>query len=189
MAAWNANKQGNTWAAYQCYGDPEWRWRREGADAQRPAQPLGDEFAGVASPMSLALALETIAINSQYSAAKAERQLDRLRYLEAEFAPLWGSMGAVAEAFGVAYAGAKAIDKAIDWYRVALDAEDGSASFKAAEQLGNLVVRQAEKLSDPDAARAGILDGIGQLERLVAVQPTIERESMLGSAFKRLTMA
>ncbi|MBH2042031.1 MAG: CHAT domain-containing protein [Comamonadaceae bacterium] len=32
-AAWNANRQGNTWAAYQCYGDPEWSWRREGADA------------------------------------------------------------------------------------------------------------------------------------------------------------
>jgi tetratricopeptide (TPR) repeat protein len=187
-AAWNANRLGNTWAAYQCYGDPEWFWRREGADAQRPTQPLGDEFAGVASPPSLVLALETIATRSQYAGANPASQLDKLRYLEAEFASLWGSMGAVAEAFGVAYAGAKSVDKAIEWYRAALYAQDGSASFRAAEQFGNLLVRRAEKLADPDAAREGIEAGIGQLKRLVAVQPTIERENLLASAWKRLTM-
>ena len=183
-AAWNANRQGNTWAAYQCYGDPEWSWRRAGADAQRPAQALGDEFAGVASPVSLALALETIAIGSQYGGAKAPAQLDKLRYLDAEFATLWGGMGAVAEAFGLAYAGANAIDKALEWYARANDAHDGSASFKAAEQLGNLRVRQAEKANDA----AGIRAGIALLERLAALQPTLERESLLGSAWKRLTM-
>ena len=183
-AAWNANRQGNTWAAYQCYGDPEWSWRRAGADAQRPAQALGDEFAGVASPVSLALALETIAIGSQYGGAKAERQLDRLRYLDDQFASLWGGMGAVAEAFGVGYANAGAIGKAIEWYGKAIDAADGSASFKAAEQLGNLRVRQAEKANDG----AGIRAGIAQLERLAALQPTLERANLLGSAWKRLTM-
>ncbi|HEY8710750.1 MAG TPA: hypothetical protein VIM34_22460, partial [Burkholderiaceae bacterium] len=130
-AAWNANRQGNTWAAYQCYGEPEWTWRREGADAQRPTRALGDEFAGVASPVSLALALETIAIASAFGnaggsadgSAAPEPMLDKLRYLEAEFAPLWGGMGAIAEAFGVAYAGAGAVDPAIRWYRAAVDAE------------------------------------------------------------------
>ena len=187
-AAWNANRQGNTWAAYQCYGDPEWTWRRAGADAQAPAPPPGDEFAGVASPVALTLALETLAIRSAYSGADPARQLDKLGYLEAEFVPLWGGMGAVAEAFGVAYAGANAVDKAIAWFRAALDAEDGSASFRAAEHLGNQLVRRAGKLKDPVAARAGIEAGIAQLQKLAAVQPTIERESLLGSAFKRLTM-
>ena len=214
--AWDANRRGNTWAAYQCYGDPEWTWRRDGADAQRPARPLGDAFAGVASPVALALALETIAIGNAYGnaysnvgagadggapghaagsacgssaasaggAAAPAPALDQLRYLEAEFAPLWGGMGAVAEAFGVAYASAGAIDAAIGWYRAAVDAEDGSASLRAAEQHGNLLVRRAEKRSDA----AGMRAGIAQLERLVALQPTIERESLLGSAHKRLTM-
>ncbi|MDE2299532.1 MAG: CHAT domain-containing protein, partial [Burkholderiales bacterium] len=209
-AAWDANRRGNTWAAYQCYGDPEWTWRRDGADAQRPARPLGDEFAGVASPVALALALETIAIGNAYgsaygsatgsanasaygstfgrsaasAAAAAEPALDKLRYLEAEFAPLWGGMGAVAEAFGVAYASAGAIDAAIGWYRAAVDAEDGSASLRAAEQHGNLLVRRAAQRGDA----AGIRAGIAQLERLVALQPTLERESLLGAAHKRLTM-
>jgi len=183
-AAWNANRQGNTWAAYQCYGDPEWSWRRAGADAQRPAQALGDEFAGVASPVSLALALETIAIGSQYGGAKAESQLDKLRYLDAEFASLWGGMGAVAEAFGVAYAEAGVTANAIEWYDRAVNAQDGSASFKAADQLGNLRVRQAGKKGDA----VGIRAGIAQLERLAALQPTLERANLLGSAWKRLAM-
>jgi pimeloyl-ACP methyl ester carboxylesterase len=187
-AAWIANRQGNTWAAYQCYGDPEWTWRRNGADAQRPTRAIGDEFAGVVSPVSLVLALETLAIESEFSGAKPDLQLDKLRHLESEFAPLWRSMGAVAEAFGVAYASVKAVDKAIEWYRAALDAEDGGAKFRAAEQLGNLLVRRAEKLADPAAARAAIAAGIAQLEHLMRVQPTIERESLLGSAYKRLTM-
>ena len=183
-AAWNANRQGNTWAAYQCYGDPEWTWRRAGADAQAPRPPLGDEFAGVASPVSLTLALENLAIRSQYANAEPARQLDKIRFLESEFAPLWGSMGAVAEAFGVAYAGAKGVDEAVKWYQKAVDAEDGSASFRAAEQLGNQLTRRAEKRGDAK----GIRDGIEQLARLAAVKPTMERESLLGSAYKRLTM-
>ncbi|HWH84014.1 MAG TPA: CHAT domain-containing protein [Burkholderiaceae bacterium] len=191
-AAWNANRRGNTWAAYQCYGDPEWTWQRAGAGAgsvaQAPPASPGEEFAGVASPVALALALETLATRSEYSGADPARQLDKLRYLEAEFKPLWGSMGAIAEAFGVAYAGAGAVDQSIEWLQAALDAQDASASFRAAEQLGNQLVRRAAKLKDAAAARAGIRAGIARLEKLAAVQSTIERENLLGSAYKRLTM-
>jgi CHAT domain-containing protein/pimeloyl-ACP methyl ester carboxylesterase len=192
-AAWTPD--GNTWAAYQCYGDPEWRWRREVGDAQRATASSGDEFAGVASPVSLVLTLESLAISSEYGAAKPvpsgtalDAQADKVRHLEAQFAPLWGSMGAVAEAFGVAFAAANEIDRAIVWFRSALDAQDGSASFRAAEQLGNLLVRQAARLDDADKARKGIAAGIQQLEKLAAVQTTIERGAVLGSAYKRLTM-
>ena len=187
-AAWRENPRGNTWAAYQCYGDPEWTWRRQVGDAQRQAPAMGDQYANVASPLALVLALETLAIGSQYGGKKRETQLDRLRYLEAQFAPLWGGMGAVAEAFGVAYASASDADKAIEWYRAAIVAQDGSASFKAAEQLCNQLVRRGEKNPDLAAARADIEGGIAQLERLAAVQPTIERENLLGAAYKRLTM-
>jgi hypothetical protein len=191
-AAWTPD--GNTWAAYQCYGDPEWRWRREVGDAQRQTVS-GDEFAGVASPVSLVLTLENLAIASEYGAARSEpggsaldAQADKVRHLEAQFAPLWGAMGAVAEAFGVAFAAANEIDRAIVWLRSALEAQDGSASFRAAEQLGNLLVRQAATFGDPDKARKGIAAGINQLEKLAAVQTTIERGAVLGSAYKRLTM-
>ena len=187
-AAWRENPRGNTWAAYQCYGDPEWAWRRQVGDGQRQAPSMGDQYANVASPVALVLALETLAIGSQYGGKKRDTQLDKLRYLEAQFAQLWGGMGEVAEAFGVAFASAKDVDKAIEWYRAAIDAQDGSASFKAAEQLGNQLVRRGEKNLDLASARTDIEDGITQLERLAAVQSTVERANLIGSAYKRLTM-
>lgn len=141
-AALRANPRGNTWAAYQCYGDPEWMWRREGVDPQWPTQPLADELAGVASPVSLTLALETLAVQSEFGGKAPARQLDRLRFLESEFAPLWGGMGAVAEAFGVAYAAAQATDKAIGWFEAALAAPDGSASMRTAARLKELLPRR-----------------------------------------------
>jgi len=134
--------------------------------------------------VSLTLALETLIIKSRFSGASSLAQLDKLRYLEAQFAPLWGSMGAVAEAFGVAYGAAGANDQEIDWLERAVDAEDGSATLHAAEQLGNAITRRADKRND----LAGIEEGIVRLEQLVALRKTVERCSLLGSAYKRLSM-
>ena len=185
-AAWNDNPRGVTWAAYQCYGDPDWSWSRETGDAQRPQLSAAHEPTNVASPVSLALALESIAIESQYDAADNRARLAaKLALLESEFGPIWGGSGAVAEAFGLAHASMGATGDAIAWYGKALDAEDGSASFKAAEQLGNLLVRQGKSAGDVGLIRRGI----DHLERLARLQTTSERESLLGSAWKRLAMA
>jgi hypothetical protein len=54
---------GNTWAAYQCYGDPDWRFR----------MPSWREFASIASASSLIFALEQIAMESEYQRQKPER--------------------------------------------------------------------------------------------------------------------
>jgi CHAT domain-containing protein len=217
-AAWPQG--GNTWAAYQCYGDPDWTLRREGGDAQRPAQPLADEFAGVASPTALALALETLAVRSKFQKAPAETQTAKIRHLEARFADAWGAIGAVAEAFGVAWAAAGDVAQAIPWYERAVAANDASASIKAAEQVGNLRARLAWQgveaaqaaraarqrngknaasrrapaaaeravVAAAEAARTPLQDAIALLEKIVALQPSMERSSLCGSAYKRLAM-
>ena len=118
----------------------------------------------------------------------AQAQRDKIRFLEEKFAPLWGTMGAVAEAFGLAYADARDVDKAIDWYRTAVHADDGSASFKAAEELGNQLARRGESNPDPAAGRRDVEEAIARLGKLVEIQPTVEREALLGSAYKRLVM-
>ena len=196
-AAWRAGAGGNTWAAYQCYGDPGWTWRRDVGDAQRTTASASDEFAGVSSPPALTLALETISIRLRFGESSddakqrggiEQAQRDKIRFLEEKFAPLWGSMGAVAEAFGLAWADARAVDKAVDWYRAAVQAEDGSASFKAAEELGNQLARRGEADPDTTAGRRDVEEAIARLARLVEMQPTAEREALLGSAYKRLVM-
>ncbi|MEO8524790.1 MAG: CHAT domain-containing protein [Caldimonas sp.] len=192
-AAWRASSTGNTWAAYQCYGDPGWTWRRGGGDSYGVATSPGDEFAAVSSAPALALALETISIRMRFgddakSGASLQAQRDKLRFLEAKFAPLWGGMGAVAEAFGLAFADVRDLDKAIDWYRAAVRADDGSASFRAAEQLGDQLARRGEASADAVRGRHDVEEAIDRLKRLVEMQPTIEREALLGSAYKRLVM-
>jgi hypothetical protein len=198
-AAYDAGN--NTWAAYQCYGDPDWCFTREGADAQRPAKAPVDELAGIASPEALVLALKTLAVESEFQKAEPAAQRARIHRLEEEQASLWGHLGFVAEAFATAFKAAKDPANASVWYRRALAASDGSASLKAAEQLGNLQVRLAwdrvapAPKGDRDAlrrvlkeARAAIRKALEDLTRLVAVEPTAERESLCGSACKRLAM-
>ena len=163
---------GNTWAAYQCYGDPDWRYRPETGDAQRPAPPA-DEFAAVSSSNSLLLALETLAVRSEYQHADPEAQARKIRYLETAFGGLWGHIGAVAEAFGNAWSKSGDQEKAIEWYEKARAAADGSISMAGLEQLANLYVRtawrrveSAERDGEPAAAsQAAAADEGGEAAR------------------------
>ncbi len=199
-AAWAANPNGNTWAAYQCYGDPDWRWERQMNGGQRPATALKDKYAGIASPVTLALALENIATSSRYAGAAAGNAAQSaghdVVFLESMLDPPWRGMGAIAESFGAAYSAINDSASAIRWYRHAIAAPDGSASFRAGEQLGNELVREAKRIASKangDATvaatgRAMLDEGITLLGRLAALQPTFERVALLGLAYKRLTM-
>ena len=219
---------GNTWAAYQCYGDPDWLFDPEAGDPQRPARAMEDEYAGVGSLPGLVLALQTLAVQSTFQGAAAAIQRARIRYLEERFGEEWGRTGTVAEAFGAAWAAAGGRREAIAWYGRGIAANDGTASIRAAEQGANLQVREAWATVDAAVqareavsprARAGeaasqesgaassplreaegalaaaahvatgiLSQAISTLEALVAVQSTMERESLLGSAYKRQAM-
>lgn len=163
-AAWHAHPESNTWAAYQCYGDPDWRWRsmRQNDTARRLAVPLKEEFSDLASPVSLAIALETQAVQSTLAGAPREVQLAKLQYLESEFGPLWGHIGSIADGFGFAYASAGYPDKSIEWYQKAVCAADGTATLRAAQQLGEQLMARA---SGSDAE-----DGAGWAKRIAAVR-------------------
>jgi tetratricopeptide (TPR) repeat protein len=223
---------GNTWAAYQCYGDPDWCFVPDAPDAQRPGTSFADEFAGVASSKSLVLALESLAVKSKFQKAPAAEQQGKIRYLEATFAPDWGKIGEVAEGFGRAWDEAGDRAAAIKWYMRALSANDGTASLKVVEQLGNLRARRAWEMAEKaaqtfarhaaqpsagggktargrkrgkaatghrdkatkardaafDAARAEIAAALAMLEQVRNLRPTTERESLCGSAWKRMAM-
>jgi len=185
----------NTWAAYQCYGDPDWIFERRGRDPKRPSQPPGDEFASVASSRGLQLALETLEVRSNFQNADSRDQQAKIRYLEARFEKVWGHVGSVAEAFGKAWAAADHRANAVKWYESALRAGDGSATIKATEQLSNLRARAAwESVRDhPEdgaakAAHKEIDLALDALHKLTELQPTVERESLIASAYKRRAM-
>ena len=59
---------------------------------------------------------------------------------------------------------------------------------KSVEQLGNLRARQASAITHPGRARDEIAAALHMLEQAAALHSTIERESLCGSAWKRLAM-
>jgi tetratricopeptide (TPR) repeat protein len=199
-AAWLEDKNSNTWAAYQAYGDPNWTYRRNAGDEAAAPLPPREQFDGIASPLALTLALEEVAVQSKWMRADAAAQLEKIRHLEARFAALWGGMGAVAEAYGVAYAEAGSADQAIQWYQRALQCEDASASIKTHEQLGNqqarrgwaraagAVVGSAGEGAALAQARDDINQALHALQGLAQMQPTLERNCLCGSASKRLAL-
>jgi tetratricopeptide (TPR) repeat protein len=186
----------NTWAAYQCYGDPDWQFRPTTGDAQSPTSWLGQEFSSIASAQLLLLALEQIAVQSEYQGTPADVQASRLRYLEATFGQ-YLDRGDVAEGFGKAWSKSGHFAESIAWYERARQAQDGRASLVAVEQLANAKIRQAwNNIKDDPApsaaaigqARDAIKEASDLLDTLLALAPTYERESIYGSAFKRLAM-
>jgi CHAT domain/Lecithin:cholesterol acyltransferase len=164
-AAWQASRNSNTWAAYQCYGDPDWRLTRSAARSS--GRSLAERYAGVSSALALELALETVAIESSHiRGASGERhrkkQLERLVWLESRFGERWGQLGFVAHQFALAW---KALDNdahAIAWYEKAALAQDGSAPQTAVEQLANLRVRRAEAAVHQAAAALREARGRGE---------------------------
>jgi hypothetical protein len=223
----------NTWGAYQCYGDPDWYFRRKESEGGATKTATADEFAGVASETALKLALETIAVQTKFQRRQRDVQLRRVRVLEDRFAPKWGSSGSVAELFGTAYAETRDLNSAIRWYKVAVNSTDGRASMKAAEQLANVLARRAWESVDNSrkerdtkfahlkstprgsgaankkaraaakrsltaaertfrdsvsSARRSANEATALLDKLVAIHPTMERESIYGSTWKRLAL-
>jgi hypothetical protein len=152
---------------------------------------------GIASPAGLALVLEDLAIRTRYAtgdvAGQQERARAQLRELQDHHGDTWGGMGAVAEAFGVAWEAAQDADAAIACYGRALRAEDASASVGAHEQLGRLLIQRAWAVAQDPAAndatrrlmRDELATALKALQTLVALQPTLERLLLLGLAWQR----
>jgi hypothetical protein len=174
----------NTWAAYQCYGDPDWRYIRDrpSDQAQAPREPA------VVSAPDLALQLETLTMRARFDEKARPAARARLEQLEAQHAANWGGRGEVAQALAAAYGELGDPERAIRWYGRAAAAEDGAASLRAVEQLANLRARRGAKMKNAAQGRREILAAIGELQFLLAINATVERASLLGSAYKRLAI-
>jgi hypothetical protein len=138
----------NTWAAYQCYGDPDWVFRPAPPDANRAGSAWTDDYSGIASAVSLELELGRIIVSTRFQGEDPGRQRERLHQLESRCASAWGGRGDVAALFGEAFTEAGDVEAGLRWYERAVVAPDGRASMKAAEQLANVRGRLAWELVD-----------------------------------------
>jgi len=171
---------GNTWAAYQCYGDPDWRLVRDGARTSSGALSLEERYAHLSNAPAVALALESLATDARWGGLQGDQVRAHLSSLVRLYGGPMGQIGAVAEAIG--------------WYERATRAPDGTASFKALEALGNLRSRWAhERARDggPAVARALLPEaeaGLAILRTHTQVRDTDEAHCLVGSAQKRLAL-
>jgi hypothetical protein len=141
-AAFQRAPGGNTWAAYQCYGDPNWKFDPNVPDPNQ-AEPTAADREHFASAFALQLELKRISVETEFQERDPVTQANRLLKLEESLQPDWAKDGAVAEAFGGAYFAAGAMENALRWYQRAVEATDGRASMAATEQLSNARCRLA----------------------------------------------
>ena len=179
---WKDHPESNTWAAYQCYGDPDWRCDPD----EQSGGGKTPRLRTAVSPSDLALELDSLAVRVRYEETARDAVRARLEQLEGEHSAEWGNRGAVGQGFGAAYGELRDFDRAIEWYGRAIKTEDGAASLRASEQLANFRARRGANMQDLVEGRREILTAIALLERLLAIDATSERASLLGSAYKSL---
>nr|WP_277403041.1 CHAT domain-containing protein [Burkholderia sp. Ac-20365] len=195
-AAWLCG--GNTWAAYQCYGDANWTLEAAAGSTSGRERAPEERYAGIASPVSLMLALEELETNARFEATGSTQ---RLQYLDDRFGRRWGAQGDVAEAYGRAWSAWKDDDKAVAWLQQAVSLGDGRTTFAATDQLANLQGKIAwtalkAKAVQPGGASAADIDGargeieasLRLLQSLLAVRRTVERLSICAAAYKRIAL-
>lgn len=192
-AAYDHDRFDNSWAAYQCYGDPGWRLVANPLADDEPAQSM-------ASAGELCLALEHFTVQAETQPMPAGSAL--LRQLLVDTPQHWLQQGRVAEHLANFCRVLGKTDLAIEWYQKAIAAEDAGASLKAREQHLNLQVRQVNKNCQTKLqASDGIVPAdlvhyltvqlehlqalTAQLQTLTQLAATSERYSLLGSAYKR----
>ncbi len=186
----------NTWGAYQCYGDPDFRFHRDGSAPQRWLTPL-------ATAHELVVELENLAADLRAGAGgeAGPRIAARLARIPASQQAGWMIRADVQAALGLAWGEARCWTEAIACLKTALLADKGDCTMRVLEQYANYRVRQAAEdwqaaSRDTPAARERIRpelierieSAILDLDTLARRAPTIERLNLLGGAYKRLAL-
>lgn len=204
--------QSNTWGAYQCYGDYEFRL----VNAASPSDAAAiDDFAG---PTELVIALQNMTSDALTCSADEldgfNRRLDAFVAFLNRNRAAWAADARVCAAFGQTLGEFDRFDEAIAFYAKAMAAGRANLPVGAVEQYANLLTRAAvarwrqegadgeaspaeaasarEVLRDParslwatENALAQIDEGTRILEGLLMIAKTPERLSIMGAAFKR----
>jgi len=183
----------NTWGAYQCYGDPDFRFDESSDDRGKNPKLVYHD------PVELVTDLENLVSELRVSAAdrtdleKWEKRIANcLKSIPEELVKDWQARADVAAVLGVLNGELGKFEQAVECLDRAVHANGAEFSVKALEQRANYRVKQAlnrwlikDKEKDSVAAGADIQVAIDDLLALCRMAPTLERRALLGSAYKR----
>ncbi|MDQ4070333.1 MAG: CHAT domain-containing protein, partial [Actinomycetota bacterium] len=146
----------NTWAAYQCYGDPSFRLGQEDGETGVPVPPVS------ADEMQRRLEeIEVDARNADHAYRRVLSQRVRAQYDLAERE--WPRKSRMWTAFGWAHATLGEVEPAVKAYRRALHRKDALAPLRAVEELADLEHQLAVELTANGTAQSELLAGSGEL--------------------------
>ncbi|MEA3217748.1 MAG: hypothetical protein QOJ19_3904, partial [Acidimicrobiia bacterium] len=173
---------GNTYGAYQVYGDPSFRLtpRVETSGDAPPARTRS----------GLERALRTARVSLAAMPGDSTRQPAKRRMIEELRAQIEQrqqqgerNTGALWAELGGCYGELAVLDEAISCYRTALADGQGDAQFRDAEQLANLLSRMVE--GDPGSLEAAGKEADRMLHLLLDLAPTAERHGLVGGHRRR----
>jgi len=170
----------NTWAAYQCYGDPSFRPTssdRQSTDWTTPKERFG-------SPRHLAW--EGIQTASNLKALRAGVAIAETHGFDSD--------GELCSEIGDAFRGFEAFNEAIRWYKQALLAEKARMPVQGVERLLNVIVRNGQmRASEGKKTSPAWLQEVDAAIALLTLvnqrYPAQERFALIGSANKRKAIA
>ena len=180
----------NTWAAYQCYGDPA--YRLEGTNSA----PGGKFFLAPREAICELRAMRDRRRDDAGNLIAKAVLLKELQRTESLIPHEWMTKcGEIRAALGAAYAELGDFDRGIEQYEAAAKCGDGGCSLNDLDQLANIKVRRVERgvksgLLSKEEAKHEINAVIAQLEaRSAECGETTERSTITASAYKLLLMA
>jgi hypothetical protein len=180
--AYEKRPDSNTWGAYQCYGDPDYRLRIDG--------PKPDDLATIAGAVEAALQIcEDVNVGLERD---LDAQRSRVDKIEDEAGRRnWLGSAQLRVALAEARAELNDLPRAIEHYAAAASSAEGSVNVRASEQLANLRARDAvaafREGRDPTHAVAAIEASLRTIQELTEANGgTLERLALQGGCWKRL---
>ena len=179
----------NTWGAYQCYGDPDFRFAISAPGGQRDIGNFVDIEEAI---FEIRRRHEISKTTAALGIEKIQRDLRELREGIEKHNKEWLEDALVSDALGAAFAEAFCFDEAINSYDLAIQNGKSTAAIKALEQAANCRIRQAVQnvQNDPRNYRESIKTikaQIRKLDQLIdSVGETPERLSLVAGGYKRL---
>lgn len=175
----------NTWGAYQCYGDPDYRLR------PRKGQKKGEEKRKYVSLAQVVMDLENLASRA-CAGADCGSELEAVVQAVKEKQQSWLKEADVAAALGLAYGELGLFEQAIEHLTTAIAKEKADYPLRILEQRANFKSRWAVALrrsgvakEDPPKPEELIEETIADLDRLLQFSETGERLSLMASTHKR----
>jgi tetratricopeptide (TPR) repeat protein len=181
----------NTWGAYQCYGDPDYRLRiinRQGG-GDTSTHPF-------VSPAEMAMELSNFCSHAQSAERDRSPEFkEELNQIVRRGKDSWQTHAEVAAALGLAYGELGEFETAVKHLDLALKANKAALTVRAVEQRANYRCKWAVEIDQVGKKGRDALDPIAminesirELEAIKSFGSTAERLCLLGSAFKRLAI-